>query len=355
MRDARRLLFLFFLGASVSAALLLPRTTAAQLGQSCGGNSAATGCWQQLTNANFKDFAVGDGLVCLVGGNVMPATTTDEYLHPNKHSTNQGNEDVIECHKSNGASGISNEPFYPGHNGVPDIQTRFPSGVYDDGVWGGTPTGVIALYGPGGDDIAVLDSNQNVYVAAGDHNAFYTGDNYKTWTYDRSEIDANTGKPLCLKGLTTEVPPVSQPRWVLLAIGCNGEVYAARDTPFKGWLLAENQTFKSVAGGNTWFYGLTSSNAVYAETYRFAQNLPALPAGSPIALGDQYVISTAGTGSRIFHWNLPTSSWTSLDSIGYPYDGVGELLAIGNGQRLRGKAGEVIVWTQNYRVYLYAP
>jgi len=40
---------------------------------------------------------------------------TDEYLHPNADSPNQGNEDVIECHKPKGVSGFSDEPFYPGY------------------------------------------------------------------------------------------------------------------------------------------------------------------------------------------------------------------------------------------------
>jgi hypothetical protein len=342
------------LGAVLGAALLLPRTTAAQLGNSCGNSSATANCWQQVTFTNFKDFAVGDGLVCMVGGNVQPAPSSDEYLHPNAHSPNTGNEDMVECHKPDGVSGISNEPFYPGYNGVSHAQNRLPTGIYDDGTWGGNPTGVIALYGPGGDDIAVLDSTMNLYVAAGDRNNFYTGTNYSSWVLDRRAIDYSTGAQLCLKGLTTEVPPVSQPRWVLLALGCGGEVYATRDTPFRGWILAESQKFKSIAGGNPWFYGLTTSNAVYAETYRFAQNLPALPSGNTaLFLGDQYVVSSAGTGSRIFHWN--GSTWTSLDSIGYPTDGAGELSAIANGLRFRNRPGEIFVWQQFSRVYLYAP
>jgi hypothetical protein len=345
-----------FLGAALGAALLLPRTTSAQVGHTCSGPSSETACWRQVTNTNFKDFAVGDGLICMVGGNVPPTAGSDEYNHPNAHSPNTGTEDIVECHKPDGNSGISNEPFYPGHNGVAYAQNRLPTGIYDDGTWGGTPTGVIALYGTGGDDIAVLDSNQNLYVAAGDRNLpFYTSTNYASWVLDRRAIDYSTGAPICLKGLSTEVPPVSQPRWVLLALGCNGTVYATRDTPYRGWIVAESQTFKSIAGGNTWFYGLTSSNAVYAETYRFAQNLPALPSGTPAALGDTYVISSAGNGSRIFHWTSTSGAWTSLDSIGYPYEAVGELFAIANGQRFRGKAGEIFVWNQYERVYLYAP
>lgn len=326
---------------------------AATAGRACT-SSADHACWTQVTYVNFKDMAVGNGLVCMVGGAVQPASNTDEYLHPNAHSPNQGNEDVIECHKPKGVSGFSDEPFYPGYGSVPYAQNRVPDGIYDDGTWGGTPTGVLALYGGAdGDDIAVLTSKQHVYVAAGARDNFYSGGNYSTYQFDRKNINADTGATLCLKGLFSELPPMSS-SWALLAHGCNGEVYVAVERTYRGWALAYNGSYKDVAGGYGAFYGLTSTNQVYASGYRFGYNLAALPAGTAQFIGDGYALSNSGPSSRVYRWSFAKSSWTAQD-VGYPAYAVDELDEIDNGVRFRGTDGEFFVHQYNNRVYQYVP
>jgi hypothetical protein len=312
-------------------------------------DEAATGCWRQITYTNFK--AVGDGLVCTVGGNVQPSG--DAYQNPNNHSDNQGNEDIVECHKPSGVSGISSEPFFPGYGSTPNSGSRVPGGIFDYGVWGGTPTGVITLYGPGGDDVAVLNSQQQVYVSTGDRNNFKTGNNYVAWQLDRMNVHADTGATLCLKGLFTTVAPTGN-TWWLMALGCSGETYAAHEAAYVGWLPQSTLSINDAGGGNQWWYGLTPSNLVHRETYRYSEDMPALPSGTPKYVGFRYVIST--TNNRIYEASPSNSLWTFRD-VDYPesQDPQSTLGQIDSGERFRGVTGEFFVHQSFNRVYLYYP
>ncbi|MGC4093269.1 MAG: hypothetical protein QM756_36340 [Polyangiaceae bacterium] len=350
----------FAAAVTLASSLLFSVVASAQAGKKCDLNTDK-GCWRQITFTNFKDFAVGNGLICMVGGGANPfvgdAThpPSDQYLHPNNYTENTGNEDVIECHKPLGTSGYSNEPYYPGYNGMPYVPSRVPDGIYDDGVWGGTPTGVIALYGgPDGDDIAVLTQKQHVYVAAGSRDTFYSPGNYNTFQLDRKNIRADTGATICIKGLFSQMGAMSN-SWVLGAHGCNGEVYFAFEGTYRGWLVGYQGPYKDIAGGIGWFYAITSANQVYASTYRFSANLAALPAGTPKYIGDHYAISSAGVSSRVYQWAPATQLWSARD-VGYPYDvKIDELDEIENGERFRGIAGEFFVHQFANRVYLYSP
>lgn len=327
-------------------------------------DDSSTGCWRQVTYVNFKDFAVGTGMVCMVGGRTMPFPgdethpPSDQYLHPNNYSEGFGYEDTVECHKPSGVSGIMQEPLYAGYGNDPNTPGLVPGGIYDHDVWGGAPTRVITLYGSGGDDIAVLNSQQWVYVAPGDRNNFKTGGNYATWQLDRKNVHATTGATLCLKGLFTSVAPTGN-TWWLNAVGCNGEVYSAHDDVYVGW-IPWSGSYVQVGGGDQWWYGLRSGLAVHRETYRYAADMPALPSGYPKALGFRYVINNIGNnapGSNLIYEATPwVNTWTFRD-VGYPesQDPDSSLEAIDSGERFRGVSGEFFAWQSFTRVYLYYP
>jgi hypothetical protein len=327
-------------------------------------SDSSTACWRQITYANFKDFAVGTGMVCMVGGNSRPFAgdmtrpPSDQYLNPNNHSENLGTEDIVECHKPSGVSSFSQEPFFAGYGNNPNNPGRVPGGIYDHGVWGGVPTRVITLYGSGGDDIAVLNAQQWVYVAPGDRNNFKTGGNYATWQLDRKNVHTTTGATLCLKGLFTSVAPTGN-TWWLNAVGCNGEVYSAHDDVYVGW-IPWSGTYIQAGGGDGWWYALRPSRVVHRETYRYAADMPALPLGLPKALGFRYVVNetlnNAAASNLIYEASPLTNTWTFRD-VGYPEsDEPGASLeAIDSGERFRGISGEFFTWQSSTRVYLYYP
>lgn len=106
-------------------AVLFASTNAIAAYKLCNAASADdTNCWRQITYTNFKDFAVGDNLLCMVGGNTAPAAGSDQYLRPNSYSWNLGNEDVVECHNPYGHSGYENRPIYLGTGTNRDAITR---------------------------------------------------------------------------------------------------------------------------------------------------------------------------------------------------------------------------------------
>jgi len=284
----------------------------------------------------------------MIGGNVSPAVGSDAYLHPNSHSDNLGNEDIIECHNPQGVWDVNPRPIYPGYGTNPNNQNRVPGGIYDDGAWQGTPTGVIALYGPGGDDIAVLNSQQYTYVSAGDSQNPWTGGNYSSYALDRKNIDATTGATICLKGLYSQILPQTTGQILLYAHGCDGQTYFASDSFFRGWTSTGQPAYTEVAGGWGVFDSLNSSHQVLIQAYRVFLTLGAMPNGDiPTHVGIGYATAT---GQRIYSFG---NTWQWLD-ISYPESGdpASTLGRIEDGSHFRGST-EFFVWQSFGRVYSY--
>jgi len=345
-----------FVMASVGAsAVLFGSANAGAAYKQCATSADDTNCWRQITYTNFKDFAVGDNLVCMVGGNSAPASGSDPYLNPNSYSQNLGNEDVVECHNPYGHSGFEGRPIYLGTGTDRDVPTRVPGGVYDDGVWQGTPTGVIAIFGDR-DDVAVLNSQQQVYVSRGDSYSPWSGaGKYSEFQWYRQNVDANTGATICIKGIFAFVPWLSSYRFTLMAHGCNGQTYVEYDQTYAGWLLYDSTPYKDVAGGYAWLYSLTTSNQVLQTSFMTNRFMPALPSGTPSFLGFRYVISS--TSNQIYEAiNTEPPSWTFRD-VSFPesLDPTSNLRQIDSGERFRGNSGEFFVFQTFGRVYSYTP
>lgn len=341
-----------------------PKWLAATVGASLGvlvcGSASATyavcadgsshACWHQITYTNFKDFAVGNNIVCMVGGNSPPTVGSDAYLNPNAHSDNLGNEDIVECHNPDGVSGINSHPIYVGYGSNSYSQNRVPGGVYDDGVWGGVPTGVIALYGTGGDDVAVLNSQQYLYVSAGDSTNPWAGGNYSTYVLDRQNIDATTGATICLKGIYSYMPPATGSDYRILGLSCTGQIYVVDDKYFAGWTLADSRIYTEPAGGQGVFYGLKPSNQVVISAYRTFLTLGAMPNGDvPAHVGVGYAAATSNsiysvTGSAA--WQFEDISYPASNESG---SSVGR---IEDGIRFR-NVREIFAWQSFTRVYNY--
>lgn len=339
------------LGAGVL--LFAAANPAAAAYKQCAASDTDTQCWRQITFTNFKDFAVGNNMMCMVGGNVQPATNTDAYIHPNAHTDNQGNEDMVECHRPSGHSGFESHPVYLGTGTNRDAQTRVPGGVYDDGNWGGIPTGVIALWGNPGDDVAVLNSQQYLYISTGDSSNPWSGSTqYTPFTLDRMNIDATTGATICLKGIYSQVGPGTS-FYELYGFGCDGTVYVRRTFNYVGWDQHSPTVYKDVGGGWGYFYGLMTDDTIYRRSFT-SKTLPALPSGLPLYIGDRYVISN--TGNSIYEWSSDTSSWMFRD-VSYPEsaDPTSSLRQIDSGQRFRGISGEFFVSQSFGRIYSFTP
>jgi hypothetical protein len=292
----------------------------------------------------------------MVGGNVQPSGAP--YTSPNSYSQNQGNEDIIECHKPSGHSGFSGQPFYPGHQGSQSAQNRVPGGVYDHGNWGGTPTGVLTFWGSNRTSLAVLTSTGNLLVTHGNPATFYTGSSYKSWSLDRENLNAWTGARICIKGLYS-LGYSAGTNWALRGTGCNGELLIPVDGTYKGWNVVTNpaatSVFNDAGGGWGELFALKPNGRVLFHWLEEDDpwELPVLPAGTPRFIGSEYVISTAGPSSRIYRWW--NSAWQA-QNVGYPSDvGPDQLEQIDDGSSFRGSNGEFFVWQINARVYLYAP
>jgi hypothetical protein len=301
--------------------------------------------WSQPSAANYKDFAVGNGLVCVAG---MSST-----------------EDVVQCFKPYATGGIGPQPFTVGW-GEP-YPWRVPGGILDSGSAGGTPTGVLAVFGEsalGADEIAVLNDAGTLMVSYGDRNAWYSGTNYKFWQQDRLAISSTTGSSICLKGIFSWRYTFTS-TFRIGALGCAGELYERADTPYRGWVRKEAPTTFADAsdGWDSHLAWLTSVSAVqlhgyfgpYSPSYKTLPQLP-LAAGIPLYLGYPFVIASQGTGSRFYRAADDYSGWTSpVPNTPSSDISWASFQQIQSAFRFNGKRDAFFAWQHFSRVYYWEP